>query len=257
MANSMPLRLFDMHCHLDFGEDPQALAADLQRIGIGCLSATVTPDAYLGAANVLAPYDNVRVGLGLHPWWVAEGAASRSMTDAFCQLVGEVHVVAEVGLDFGSQHVGMHEAQLAAFEQIARACAEDGGHVLSVHAVKSADIVLDILTETGALSANECIFHWFSGTSDELVRAARAGSYFSANPHMLETKRGRAYAQAIPADRLLLETDEPASPGAPFDALSVERTLKHMISQLASLRRCAYDELEETIARTSETLLGL
>ena len=253
----MPPHLFDMHCHLDFGEDPQALAADLQRVGIGCLSATVAPDAYAGATSALSPYGNVRVGLGLHPWWVEEGIAGRIAVDTFCQLAGDARFVAEVGLDFGSRHESTRSAQLAAFKQIARTCAEDNGHVMSVHAVKSADAVLDILTETGALSASTCIFHWFSGTSDELAHAIHAGAYFSVNPHMLETKRGRAYAQAIPASRLLLETDEPAAPGAPFDALAVEHTLKHMLSQLAALRRCSYDELEEAIARTSKALLDL
>lgn len=251
-----PPRLFDMHCHLDFGEDPQALAADLARLNIECLSATVTPDTYLCAAQTLSVYSNVHVGLGLHPWWVTEGKQGQAALDLFCQLLAQAHIVAEVGLDFGAQHAHTRKSQLATFSRIARACAHEGGRVLSIHAIKAATEVLDILQETGALAENACVFHWFSGTSDELTRATRAGCFFSVNPHMLETKRGRAYAKAVPENRLLLETDEPSSPGAPFDALCSERTLKHMISELAALRKTSYDALEAAIARTSAALLA-
>lgn len=35
------------------------------------------------------------------------------------------------------------------------------------------------------------------------------GCWFSVGERMLATKRGRAYVQSIPSDRLLLETDAP------------------------------------------------
>ena len=54
-----------------------------------------------------------------------------------------------------------------------------------------------------------CIFHWFTGTAAERRRAIEAGAWFSINPRMLKTKSGRETIKAIPADRLLLETDAP------------------------------------------------
>ena len=66
----MRYRLFDMHCHLDFDADPRALADGLAACGTGALSATVTPAGFDRAARLLAPCPNVRVGAGLHPWWV-------------------------------------------------------------------------------------------------------------------------------------------------------------------------------------------
>lgn len=250
-----PPKLFDMHCHLDFGEDPQALAADLAHLNIGCLSATVTPESYPCAAQTFSVYDNVHVGLGLHPWWMAEKEQTQAALELFRQLLARAPIVAEIGLDFGAQHAHTRENQLEAFSHIARACAQDGGHLLSLHAVKATTEVLDILQKTGALAENACVLHWFSGTSDELARAVRKGCFFSVNPRMLETKRGCAYAKAVPENRLLLETDEPKKPGAPFDALSTERALKDMISNLAALRKTSYDALEESIAQTSAALL--
>lgn len=258
-ASARGLRLFDMHCHLDFGEDPQALAADLVRLRIGCFSATMTPDSYGPAACVLAPYDHVRVGLGLHPWMVSDEFSGAALAEAFEWRVSESRFVAEVGLDFGPQHEASRDAQRATFTRVACACAREGGRVLSVHAVRAAGDVLDVLESAGVFAAdagNAVIFHWFSGTSDELQRAKRMGCFFSVNPRMLETKRGRAYAQAIPLDHLLLETDEPRLPGAPFDALSAEKGLKQLVSQLAALHCVSYEEVEHRVSCTSRMLLG-
>lgn len=79
--------------------------------------------------------------------------------------------------------------------------------VLSIHAVKAAGHALDVLQETGCLNSCTCVFHWFSGTGEELVRARKAGCSFSFSPRALATKRARAYAAQIPPDRLLFESD--------------------------------------------------
>ena len=114
----------------------------------------------------------------------------------------------EVGLDFAPRRDGTQERQLAAFERVASAC-DQGGKVVSIHAVRAATQVLDVLERHRSCERNVCIIHWFSGTSDELTRAVRLGCRFSVGTRMLATKRGRAYVRAIPPDRLLLETDLP------------------------------------------------
>lgn len=90
---------------------------------------------------------------------------------------------------------------------VAACRAHDRKRILSIHAVQAAEEALDILQNTGCLDACICIFHWFSGTGDQLVAARKAGCYFSFGPRALATKRGRAYAAQVPANRLLRETD--------------------------------------------------
>ena len=70
-------------------------------------------------------------------------------------------------------------------------------------------MIMDILEEYELLEDNTIIFHWFSGSSAQLKRARELGCFFSVNAFMLQTKRGREYAKAIPLDRLLIETDLP------------------------------------------------
>lgn len=254
--------LFDMHCHLDFADDPAALAAGLAKQGVGALSCGVAPGAYESVARALAAFPNVRAGVGLHPWWVADGRCGEADVALAERLIarGDVRIVAEVGLDFAPRRAGAREAQLSAFARVAAACARSGGKVLSVHAVRAAGEALDVLARTGVLAADAgcaCIFHWFSGTSDELARAVREGCFFSVNPRMLETKRGRAYARAIPEGRLLLETDEPPCESAPGDAAGMRRRLDGLLDALAEERRAPREQLAARIAQTSRTLLDM
>ncbi len=206
--------LADMHCHLDFSSDMAALARLAQAHGVAAFSNTVTPEGYLAAREALAGFPNVRVGVGLHPWWVADGRCGAEQVERACELARTSQFVGEIGLDFAPRREGTFELQTDAFERLVAACCETGGKVVSIHAVRSATTVLDILERQGATRKNACILHWFSGNSQELVRARELGCHFSVNPAMLATKRGRAYVRQIPPGRLLLETDLPEAEGA-------------------------------------------
>ena len=201
--------LADMHCHLDFSSDMTVLARLAQAHGVVAFSNTVTPEGHLAASEALAGFLNVRVGVGLHPWWVADGRRGAEQVELACRLIQETRFVGEVGLDFAPRREGTFETQLDAFERIVDACCAQGGKVISIHAVRSATAVLDVLERHRATHSNACILHWFSGSSQELARARELGCHFSVNPNMLATKRGRAYVRQIPPERLLLETDLP------------------------------------------------
>lgn len=53
------------------------------------------------------------------------------------------------------------------------------------------------------------ILHWFTGTRREVERAARLGLYFSVNPAMVTSQKGRELVDAMPRDRVLTESDGP------------------------------------------------
>lgn len=249
------LRLFDMHCHLDFAPNARQAANIMAAEGLGAFATTVTPAGFERASVLFAGCANVRTGLGLHPWWLADGRCGEEDVEEFVRLAASTRFIGEVGLDFGKRCEGSSEVQLAAFARIAAACA-DGGRLLSIHAVKSAGAALDVLERADALRGNACVFHWFSGSSDELTSIVRAGCFVSVNPRMLETKRGREYAKAIPEERLLLETDMPPE-GESYDAAAEASRLERMTGEMAALRRTDSARLAERIAETSARLLGM
>ncbi len=209
----------DAHCHLQHDPRFRMYAQTHPDQHFFCM--TETPDEYVRFRDAGLPA-NVSLGLGLHPWRVsADVAIAHAQVDGVLRLLSDAWLIGEVGLDFSPKHAHTRDNQLAAFRAIARATARTplsgsaqaacfaagGARVLSVHAVQAAGDVLEILQEAGCLDACVCIFHWFSGTSDQLVAARRAGCYFSFGSRALATKRGRAYAAQLPAHRVLYESD--------------------------------------------------
>ena len=51
--------------------------------------------------------------------------------------------------------------------------------------------------------------HWYSGPIGPIDDALAAGLYFSFNAAMVQSNRFASLVRAIPADRVLLETDGP------------------------------------------------
>ncbi len=246
----------DMHCHLDLMDNAEFIAAQAAERGLDIFDATVTPEHALSDATSLAEYQNVHVACGLHPWWITDDLNEAILAQLKLQA-RNARFIGEVGLDFSAAHQRFQTQQVLVFEALLATCSTHPmpERVLSIHAVQSVTTVLDLLERYGTCSHATCIMHWFSGTSDELTRARKMGCYFSVSEHMLKSKRGRAYAQAIEADRLLLETDYPPNPPALSSAQELIDSLSRTLEILASLRHESQQQLEELTWCNSERLL--
>lgn len=256
------MRLFDAHCHLDFMSNMEEVARDAAADGLHVLATTVTPQGYLRAREALAGLPNVGVAVGAHPWWVADGRLSTADVEAAARLAGTTRLVGEVGMDFSPKHVpeGSKDVQRAAFRRICAAAATGSDParptVMSIHSVRSVAEVLDVLRATGCLERCRCVFHWFSGSSDELHAAVVAGCWFSVNPMMLRTRRGREYARQVPLRRLLTETDLPPGEDVPFSAAQIEAALQECLAGIAEARGCDAEGLAQAVCDNAERLLA-
>ena len=177
----------------------------------------------------------------------------------FERLAPAASLISEVGLDFQPRRADTRDAQIDAFERVcvaaARPSAEFPRRIMSIHSSAAAACVLDVLERTGCLDACICIFHWFSGSQEELTRAIDAGCLFSVNERMLKTKRGRAYARAIPEGRLLIETDFPSKPTPMTIPQDVAPRLERTMSLFAEARGADERSLASAIAAASERLI--
>lgn len=253
------MRLIDMHCHLDLMTNGTQIAHEAREREIGFFCTTVTPEDAVAAAERFDGCANVRVGIGLHPWWIADGTCGDAEVEHAELLVRQARFIGEIGLDASKRGAASLDAQRSAFHRIVRAAARHPvqDRVLSIHAIRAVTPLLDELEGAGLTRDASCIIHWFSGTSDELWRAVRMGCRFSINEHMLATKRGREYARILPEESLLLETDAPPELHAPYSLDAIERSLTKTLKGLAELRRCNCDELARSIAERSSRLLSL
>ena len=245
--------LFDMHCHLDFIANAAEFEALASHCGITSLSNTVVPQAYEQAHDTFAASEYAHIALGAHPWWIANGSIGEAELVLFEQLVGDADFIGEVGLDFSGDRAATKEAQIAAFERILAACDRK---LISMHASAAEKELLDALESTGAAARNDCILHWYSGSSDQLTRALDLGCYFSVGKRMLNTKRGREYARVIPLDRLLIESDMPSKEHTHYTPAEWNADLTDAILMIAEARGAYAETVLEAVGATANRLLN-
>lgn len=267
--------LFDMHCHLGFTPDPARTARDGATAGIAALSCTVEPSEYERLQPMLASCDSVALGLGVHPWWIADGRVGERQLATFCALAPQTSYIGEIGLDFAGirDNEESRVLQRAALTRILAACNKPPAtgsspsdrssslmpcipKLLSLHAVKAAGDTLDLLESAKTLEQHRVIFHWFSGTSDDLGRAIDLGCFFSVGPRMLASRRGREYVRQIPLAHLVLETDMPSRAGEPLSAAVWQAELGNALAGIAQIKGFESASLAPQLAATSEELLS-
>ena len=236
---------------------PNAVADETAATRLGVFDCGADPRDFAAAKKRASRYPNIIAGIGLHPWWLVDGRCGPAEVNLLCEAAAQERYIGEVGLDFSARFAGSEPLQTQALDRLCDTLVQHPltGRVISIHAVRSAGAVLDVLEPHGLLIPNPdspaIIFHWFSGTSDELARARNAGCYFSVNERMLASKRGREYVRQIPLDRLLLETDAPAEPQADASARQLITSLKSASLHIAELKNCVVESAESIVLENS------
>ena len=248
----MKTAFVDFHCHLDLFKDMGSAVRDADAAGIYTLTVTTTPQAWPRNYDLTRQTRFVRSALGLHPQLVAERSSEIELWEEY---LPQARYVGEVGLDAGPRYFRSIDLQKQVFTRVLQKCAEAGGRVLTVHSVRSAKKVLDLVESHLPRERGQIVLHWFTGSKSEARRAVDLGCYFSINGAMLRNDRGRDLVSSLPSDRLLTETD------APFTQVEGRQTtpndVQGTVEALASLRGNTPAEMAQTISSNLSTMLHL
>lgn len=228
--------LVDFHCHLDLYPDLESAITECEQRGIYTLAVTTTPKAWSRNNQFASRTKHVRAALGLHPQLIAERYEEIGLWES---LLPEAKYVGEIGLDAGPRFYKSFDLQVEIFGRILGACAAAGGKVLSVHSVRSAGKVIDMLSTHFPPDRGRAVLHWFTGSVSDARRAVSAGCYFSINRMMLDRPASRRVVASIPTERLLTETDGPFTvfsdrPSKPSDVGATVSELAEVLGRPAS-----------------------
>jgi len=196
-------RLLDTHCHLDAYDDPRAALSEADAAGVDVVAVSETPETYRRFRTRLGRAAGVTVALGLHP--ASQAAAAPGQLGRFLRMLPDAPWIGEVGLDFapGIDRRERHR-QTAAFQAVL-----DHGVArskpMTVHSRGAAKDAVRMLSDAG----QRAVMHWYSGDLGTVDAALAAGMWFSVNPAMTRSPKGRALIYRVPADRVLCETDGP------------------------------------------------
>ena len=210
---SLPARITDSHCHLDFPEfegklgNVVARAADrgVHRMVTICTRLSAEP-AIRAIAETHPP---VFYAAGTHPMSVAK----EPMVDAEALVALSAHPkfvgIGESGLDYHytRDSIAVQQESLRIHVEAARRT----GLPLVIHARDADEDMARILTEEHRAGAFSCVMHCFSSGPSLAERALELGFYLSMSGIAAFPKSAalRQVFAAAPIDRILLETDAP------------------------------------------------
>lgn len=240
------MRLFDAHCHLisASGETPKGLGEILDRasaVGVGRLVCCGTGlNDWESVLQLPERFPQVIPMIGIHPWFVSSGWKSefQILEDLARRFPG--CGIGETGLDFQDRFVNRteQEAAFAAQLDLARAL----NRPVAVHCVKAWGRLLDILRDH---PAPRVVLHAFSGAAELIPELAGRNGWFSfcGSVTYPANKRARKAVVAVPADRLLIESDSPDFPPSGCCYPNEPANVLGVATAVAELRGLSFEEV--------------
>jgi TatD DNase family protein len=251
------MQLFDAHCHLLTPDAlERAAAAGVEKIAVCGTSSKDWKNVFQCSEKSDAVYPMI----GIHPWFVgcragAETPPESAIMDRGTHWKEEFQTlekllrdhpeagIGETGLDFQERFTNRaeQEASFAAHLDLAR----ELNRPVAVHCVRAWGRLIEILKEH---PAPRVLLHAFGGAPELIPELMEFNCWFSfcGNVTNPKAKRVRAAAVAVPADRLLIETDSPDFPPDGCASPNEPAKLIHVARVVAELRGVSVETIAET-----------
>lgn len=217
--------MIDLHSHLDLYTNALDILPKVNKLNKFTLAVTTSPRAWITTSEVFKGYDNIKVALGLHPEIAVE---KYEELDLLIASIPKSKYIGEVGIDGSRRYFKSLDKQEYIFEYTIKECQNAGGRIISIHSRGAVFKVLSILRK---YPDNGCpILHWFSGSIEELNESIKMNCFFSVNPVMIKSKKGKDLVSRMPPKLILPESDGPfttqnGNPIMPWQAMDICRNL--------------------------------
>jgi TatD DNase family protein len=224
--------LYDAHQHFHF--EPltphrATIAGDLQAIHLRAAVVNATnEEEWPVVAGLAREYPWIVPSFGIHPWDCGSRSAGWLAGLRAALLAEPGAGVGEIGLDRwiidgvrpdDPRIAGLRVAPLAEQVEVFSAqfaLAAELNRAASIHCVQAFGALLEALQQAPR-AARGFLLHGYGGPAEMIDSFVKLGAYFSFNIELEGARHGerRKNFAAIPADRLLVETDAPTKPPTP------------------------------------------
>ena len=250
--------LFDTHAHMDdhaFDEDRKDLLQTLPENGIGLV---MNPGCSLSSSkNAVAltqEYDYIYAAVGSHP--DAADEVNEEVLEEYrklCKLYPDkIKAIGEIGLDYHYEDIP-RELQKKAFIAQMELAKELDLPVI----VHERDAHEDGLAIVKAFPEVKGVFHCFSGSAELARQLTDLGWYigFTGVLTFKNARRAIEAAQAIPLDRIVIETDCPYMSPEPFRGRRNDPSrVYRMAEKLAEIRNISVEEAQRITMENGKRL---
>ena len=212
--------LVDSHCHLDFPDfaaERDAIVARAREAGVGrmlTISTRVKRQAQI--VEIVERYQDVFGTVGTHQHHVDEELDIDAQALIAATKHPKIVAIGEAGLDY-HYATGPRENQAKSFRHHI-AAARKTGLPLVIHSRECDADMAAILREEAGKGAFTAVLHCFTGGRDLAFAAVELGHYigFTGILTFKNSADLREIAKALPADRILVETDAPYLAPVPY-----------------------------------------
>lgn len=250
--------IFDSHAHYDddaFAERRDETIAHLHQNGVcGVVNIGCDLDSSRFALQLADTYDWFYAAAGIHPGNVEE--LPEDYQAQLKEILGHPKAVAvgEIGLDYhyDSEH---KELQKRVFREQMALAAELDLPVI-IHSREATADTLEIVREFPANG----VVHCFSGSAETAAELVKLGYYigFTGVVTFHNAQKAKKAAEAIPMDRLLLETDAPYMAPVPFRGKTCTSDLiRYTAAAIAELKGLSVQEVVDAARKNTKRLFHL
>lgn len=251
--------LIDSHVNLhapQFDEDRDAVIDRARAAGVRIMVEISDRLTTFEATHGLAmAHPDIWCTVGVHPHEAKDAADLTAQQLLTLARRPRVVGIGECGLDF-HYDLSPREVQARVFRQHV-AAARASGLPLVVHTREADDIMAAILKEEMTEGPFKFLMHCYTSGMELAELAAEMGAWFSVSGiATFKAAEGvRAVIRAMPADRIIVETDCPYLAPVPHRGRRNEPAyIGHVLDKLAEIRGWSRDEAE---ARTADAFFAL
>lgn len=194
--------IIDTHCHIDLYPTPEKVLQECIDTNMMVISMTNLPSHFEMGYPHFRNLKKIRLALGMHPLYAE---IHKKEFGLFLKNLPKTSYIGEIGLDFSKEGYATKNIQIESFTKILETISGKK-KILSIHSRGAEKEVLELLKMYNIKSA---IFHWYSGSLKLIDKIVNEGYYFSINPAMIKSEKGRKIIEKIPITNLLTETDGP------------------------------------------------
>lgn len=251
--------LFDTHAHLDdraFDCDRDSLISGLPEKGIALvMNPGCSLESSKNAVALAKKYPFLYAAVGSHP--DAADEVDEAVLNEYRLLCREekVKAIGEIGLDYHYEDIP-REIQKKAF-RMQMALAQEVGLPVIIHQREALADCLEIL---GDFPEVKGVFHCFSGSA-QTARELTAQGWYVGFTGVLTFKNARKAleaAQAVPKDRIVLETDCPYMAPEPYRGRRNDPGyLYRMAEVLGELLEITPEETQALTLQNGKRLYGI
>ena len=250
--------LFDTHAHMDdraFDTDRAELLNGLPGKGIGLLmNPGCSLESSRNAVALAAQYDYIYAAVGSHPD-VADEVNEGVLEEyrKLCKLSPKVKAIGEIGLDYHYEDIP-RELQLRAF-RLQMELARELDLPVIVHERDAHEDGMNIVKNE--FPTVKGVFHCYSGSAEMARQLVDLGWYigFTGVLTFKNARKAIETAEAIPLERIVLETDCPYMAPVPFRGKRNDPGyLYRMAEKLAEVRGLSVEEIHRITLENGKRL---